>query len=130
MKIIIESPHITDNSLLQTYEMEKATKLAHIDERLVKCEVMLKLENSSTDDNKICEMSVVGDGKKLFASERSKTFEDAINRVVHALENQLRKQKITPRHSGKKIEMDNDYDLNEKESLKVNELVNLLSTKS
>lgn len=110
MKIIIESPHFTVTHQLQSYTMEKAGKLVYLDERLMKCEVMLKLDKSDTDENKICEIKVSGDKKNLFASCRSLTFEDAINQVIHALEKQLRTQKISARHDGKKLEISSDLD--------------------
>jgi putative sigma-54 modulation protein len=110
MKIIIESPHFTVNEQLQEYTMKKAGKLAHFDERLLKCEVLLKLDKSAKDDNKICEMKATGDKKSLFASSRSLTFEDAITDVVHALEKQLKKQKTTARRDGKKLEITNDLE--------------------
>lgn len=110
MKIIIESPHFTVTEQLQNYTMEKVGKLAHMDERLMKCEVMLKLDKSDTDNNKICEIKVTGDKKNLFASCRRLTFEDAITHVIHALEKQLRTQKLTVRHDGKKLEISGELD--------------------
>jgi putative sigma-54 modulation protein len=109
MNTIIESPHIILTEQLQDYIMEKASKLAHIDEHLLKCEVTIKLDNSSTDDNKVCEMIVSGDKRRLFASSRSKTFEESVLQVVHALEKQIEEKKIAPRSNGKKIEMNTDY---------------------
>jgi len=108
MNIIIESPHVTLSEQLQEYIMEKAGKLAHIDEHLLKCEVTLKLDNSSTDDNKLCEMIVSGDKKRLFASSRNKTFEESVAHVVHELEKQLGERKKAPRGNGEKMEMNSD----------------------
>ena len=110
MKIIIESPHFTINEQLQSYTLEKVGKLAHFDEKLIKSEVMLKLDKAEADDNKICEIKVTGDKKNLFASRSSRTFEDAIIQVIHALEKQLRKQKVVARHDGEKLEINNDLD--------------------
>jgi putative sigma-54 modulation protein len=109
MNIIIESPHVILTEQLQDYTMEKAGKLAHIDERLLKCEVLLKLDNSSTDDNKVCEMIVSGNKKRLFASSRNKTFEESVTQVIHELEKQLGEKKIAPRGSGEKIEMNTTH---------------------
>ena len=115
MKIIIESPHFTVNEQLQAYTMKKVEKLAHFDERLIKCDVLLKLDKSAKDDNKICEIKATGDKKNLFAESRSLTFEDAITEVVHALEKQLKKQKTNARRDGKKLEMTSDLDQEETE---------------
>jgi putative sigma-54 modulation protein len=108
MKITIASPHFIVTEKLETYTMEMAAKLSHLDARLVRCDVLLKIDNSSTNDNKVCEMNVAGDKKKLFASSRSNTFEEAIANVIHELENQLRKQKVLPRRDGEKMEIDTD----------------------
>jgi putative sigma-54 modulation protein len=109
MKIIIESPHIILTEQLQDYTMEKAGKLAQINGHLLKCEVLLKLDNSSTDDNKVCEMKVSGDKRRLFASSRNKTFEESVTQVIHELEKQLGERKLAPRGSGEKIEMNIDH---------------------
>ena len=108
MKIIIESPHVILTEQLQEYTMEKAGKLGHIDERLLKCEITLKLDNSSTDDNKVCEMKVSGNKRRLFATSRNKTFEESVTQVIHELEKQLGEKKTAPRGSGEKIEMNAD----------------------
>jgi len=109
MKIIIESPHFTVDKQLQSYTMVKAAKLSHLDERLLKCEITLKLDHSSTDDNKVCEMKVSGDKRRLFASSRNKTFEESVAQVIHELEKQLGEKKIASRGSGEKIEMNTDH---------------------
>jgi putative sigma-54 modulation protein len=93
MEIIIESPHFTVNNLLNEYVTKKVKKLAHINDRIIKSNVFLRLDKSSTDDNKICEIKVFAPGHSIFASRKSLTFEDAITQSVHALEKQLKKQK-------------------------------------
>lgn len=93
MEIKIESPHFTVSTHLNQYVTDKVSKLEHLDERLIRSDVYLKLDKSSTDDNKICEIKVIAPRKSIFASRRSITFEDAITQSVHALEKQLRKRK-------------------------------------
>ncbi|HXP52695.1 MAG TPA: ribosome-associated translation inhibitor RaiA [Bacteroidia bacterium] len=115
MEIIIESPHFTVNELLKEYTEKKVGKLIHFDERLIKSEVLLKLDKSKTDDNKICEVKTNGPHRSLFASSRALTFEDAISQVVHALEKQLKKEKVKARRDGKKLEINTDLDMDETE---------------
>lgn len=93
MEITIESPHFTISTPLNDYVINKVSKLEHLDERLIRSDVYLKLDKSSTDDNKICEIKITAPRKTIFASRRSLTFEDAITQTVHALEKQLRKRK-------------------------------------
>lgn len=100
MEIIIESPHFKVSETLNTYINNRVGKLEHLNERLITSEVCLKLDNSSTDENKICEIKVFGPQIDLFASEQCSTFEDAVTETVHALEEQLRKNK-TKREKGR-----------------------------
>jgi putative sigma-54 modulation protein len=105
METTIESPHFTLSQDLTDYINAKVLKLVHLNERLIRCEVCLKLDKSSTDDNKICEIKLIGPQKNLFASERSTTFEDAVTETIHALEKQLRKQKTKKEKGREKIQV-------------------------
>lgn len=93
MEITIESPHFTVSQQLNDFVTAKVSKLEHLNERLILGEVRLKLDKSSTDDNKICDIKILGPRIDLFASYRCMTFEDAITEAIHALEKQLRKEK-------------------------------------
>jgi putative sigma-54 modulation protein len=105
MEIKIESPHFALSSLLNDYVNEKVSKLERLNERLIRSEVCLKLDKSATDDNKICEIRVVGPQKNLFASARCMTFEDAIIETIHAIEKQLRKLKTKKEKGREKIQV-------------------------
>jgi putative sigma-54 modulation protein len=106
MEITIESPHFTVTPELNDYIQSKAGKLEHLNERLILCEVCLKLNKSSKDDNKICEIKVLGPQIELFASQRSTTFEDAVTETIHALEKQLRKEKTKKEKGKEKMQVD------------------------
>jgi len=110
MEIKIESPHFTLSQQLNDFVNEKVGKLEHLNERLILSEVCLKLDKSSTDDNKICEIKVFGPQIDLFASQRSMTFEDAVTETVHALEKQLRKSKTRNEKSRDKMNMEEGED--------------------
>ena len=105
MEIKIESPHFKVSSELTEYVNSKAGKLIHMNERLILCEVFLKLDKSSTDENKICEMKAFGPQIDLFASHQCATFEDAVTETVHALEKQLRKQKTKHEKGREKLQV-------------------------
>ena len=106
MEITIESPHFTVSQQLNEFVKSKAQKLEHLHERLILCEVRLKLDKSSTDDNKICEIKILGPQIDLFASYHCITFEDAITETIHALEKQLRKEKTKKEKGRDKIEVE------------------------
>lgn len=106
MEITIESPHFTVSRQLNEFVRAKVSKLQHLNERLISGAVRLKLDKSSTDDNKICEIKVFGPQIDLFASYHSMTFEDAITETMHALEKQLRKAKTKKEKDNDKIHID------------------------
>lgn len=106
MEIIIESPHFTLSQELSDFIKTKVSKLEHLHERLIQCDVRLKLDKSSTDDNKICEIKILGPQIDLFASHHCITFEDAITETVHALEKQLRKEKTKKEKSRDILEVE------------------------
>ncbi len=106
MEITIESPHFTVSSTLNDFIKAKAGKLEHMNERLILCEVRLKLDKSSTDNNKICEIKILGTKMELFAGEQCMTFEDAVTECIHALEKQLRKAKTKNEKGRDKIQVE------------------------
>lgn len=106
MEITIESPHFTVSKELTGYVNSKAGKLENMNERLILCEVFLKLDKSSTDENKICEMKVLGPQLELFASNHCSTFEDAVVETIHAIEKQLRKAKTKNEKSRVKLNVE------------------------
>lgn len=106
MEITVESPHVTLSEHLNNFILEKVNKLTHLNERLITSEVSLKISKSATEENKLCEIKVLGPHVDLFASHQAKTFEDAITETVHALEEQLRKSKTKKEKSHDKIEIE------------------------
>lgn len=104
MEIKIQSVHFKANDILATYIQDKVSKLAHLNERILSSDVCLKLDKSDKAENKVCEikLSVPGPGKGLFAKRQCKTFEEATNETVDALQQQLKKRK-TQTHKGRKV---------------------------
>ena len=105
MKINIQSPHFTVNYLLNRYITNKVSKLAIFNNRILRCEVCLKLDKSDTDLNKVCEIRVIAPEKNLFASTKALTFEEAVNLTVNAIEKQIRKRKTKRDGNNDIIEM-------------------------
>ena len=93
MQIIIESPHI---SIPPKLEKELRGKFSHLEKfyhRISKCDVVLKKEKN--DEQKDCsiEANLFVPGEVLFATERESSFETALNKLIDALEHQLRRHK-------------------------------------
>lgn len=94
MQINIQSLHFKASEPLETFVRTKVEKLAHINDQIISGEVILKLEKSDVNENKVCEIEVHIPGNNLFAKRQSKSFEEATNEAVDALQEQLKKRKI------------------------------------
>lgn len=93
MEIKIQSLHFKANDLLEEYVQKKVSHLSHFNERIISGDVCLKLDKSSKEDNKVCEIRLSVPGNDLFAKRQCKTFEEATNETVGALQKQLRRNK-------------------------------------
>ncbi len=93
MKTTVQSLHFVANALLTAYAEEKVNKLSHLNQEIIAGDVCLKLEKSDHANDKCCELKLSIPGNALFAKSSCKTFEEAINKSVEALQSQLRKQK-------------------------------------
>lgn len=102
MKIKIQSLHFKANNLLEEYVQNKVSKLSHLNEGIISGDVCLKLDKSTKEDNKVCEIRLSVPGNDLFAKRQCKTFEEATNETVDALQQQLKKRK-TQLNNGRSI---------------------------
>ena len=78
---------------LTEFVTKKVNDLARFNESIFSSEVILKLENDETGENKICEIRLMIPGNDLFAKRQSSTFEEATKQVVEALQKQIEKIK-------------------------------------
>ena len=93
MKIDIQSLHFTPQQELTDFVTEKVSTLSHFNDSILAGEVCLKLDKSDKTENKVCEIRLSVPGNDLFAKRQCKTFEEATNQTVEALQKQLRKLK-------------------------------------
>jgi putative sigma-54 modulation protein len=93
MKTTIQSLHFTPSEALNSFIREKAGRLAHLHDRIEACDVYLKIEHSSTDENKIAEVKLLVPGHNLFARRQSAVFETAVDDALDAIRKQLEKLK-------------------------------------
>jgi len=68
-------------------------KLVTRHQNIVLAEVTLRLDKAQTNENKIAEIRLEVPGNNLFAKKQSKTFEEAADTAVEALQRQLKKYK-------------------------------------
>ncbi|MEP7277323.1 MAG: ribosome-associated translation inhibitor RaiA [Bacteroidota bacterium] len=93
MSIIIQSPHILITKALNEFTKRKTGKLFQYYDRIESAAVVLKTANDDDRQNKVCEIRLVVPGNDLFAEKHSHSFEEAVNKTVDALLEQLEKVK-------------------------------------
>lgn len=89
MKTQIQSLGFDANPTLLELVNQRLEKLAQHSDRILEGRVILKLDKSDTRENKKCEIRLIIPGNDLFAKKEGETFEEALDRVIHALEKQV-----------------------------------------
>lgn len=93
MKIKVSSIKFKVDTKLDTFIRDKVEKLSAHYDSIISSDIMLKLDNANTIENKIVEIRVVIKGNDLFTKKQSKTFEEALDNATDALKKQLIKHK-------------------------------------
>lgn len=98
MKVKIQSIHFDADVKLLNFIESKVGKLNTYSNTIIDSEVFLRLDKSSSHENKIAEIKLLVPGNDLFAKRQCKTFEEATDLAVEALRRQLKKQKSKVAH--------------------------------
>ncbi len=99
MNIKIQSLRFDADKKLLDYIESKVGKLSQVADNIVGAEVILRVENAETNDNKIAEIRIdVPHGTDIFAKKQCKTFEESIDLATDALRKQLKKFKEKQRN--------------------------------
>ncbi|MBN2615696.1 MAG: ribosome-associated translation inhibitor RaiA [Bacteroidales bacterium] len=93
MNININSVHFKTDVKLDNFIEKKLQKLSVMHEGVVGSDVILRVDNSETRENKVAEIKLMLRGEELFAKKQSKTFEEATDLAVDALKKQIEKHK-------------------------------------
>jgi putative sigma-54 modulation protein len=93
MTINIQSVHFDADRKLLDFVTEKVEKLGTFYDGIINCEVTLRIDKSSTSDNKISEVKILARGHEFFAKKQCATFEEATDMVCEALRTQIKKFK-------------------------------------
>jgi len=93
MEVTISSLHFKADVKLEEFIREKTSKLSNLFDGVISCDVILKLDSVSSNENKIAEIRVMIPGNDLFAKKQAKTFEEAADNAVDALKRQVKKHK-------------------------------------
>ncbi|HEY0653031.1 MAG TPA: HPF/RaiA family ribosome-associated protein [Chryseosolibacter sp.] len=95
MKITIQTPDFKAQKRLTDYVTENVMKLSVYGDRAQEAQVLLKTDNSSTKENKVCELRLVISGNDLFARKQSSTFEEATGKCIEAIKHQIDRWKAS-----------------------------------
>jgi len=93
MTVKIQSIHFDADAKLLNFVESKVGKLNTYSNAIIDSEVFLRLDKSSSHENKVAEIKLLVPGNDLFAKRQCKTFEEATDQAVEALRRQLKKQK-------------------------------------
>ncbi|MDO9185395.1 MAG: ribosome-associated translation inhibitor RaiA [Bacteroidia bacterium] len=93
MTIKIQSVHFDADKKLVEFIQERIDKLTHYYDGIISSDVTLRLDKSSTVDNKVAEIKVHIAGNDLFAKKNCKSFEEAVDTTIDALKIQVKKHK-------------------------------------
>jgi len=93
MKINISSLQFKADIKLEDFIREKINKTSNLFDGVIGCDVILRLDQASNNENKIAEVRMFIPGNDLFAKKQAKSFEEAIDNAVDALKKQLSKHK-------------------------------------
>lgn len=93
MHVNIQSSGFAINQKLSGFINEKVEKLFRYYGEIISFKVALRLDNSSTKDNKQCEIRVAIPGNDLMATAICRTFEEAVLDVVEIIKGQIKRKK-------------------------------------
>ncbi len=91
MRVQTHAVHFTADQTLLDFIQKKLNKLDTFHDRIVSAEVFLKLDGAETAKvkDKIVEVRLNIPGKELFVTERSKSFEAAIEQLMDVMKDKL-----------------------------------------
>ena len=97
MQINIKSVRFKADKQLEDFITERLQKIGKHHENIIGSDVILKLENTETPENKVADIRLKIKGNDLHSSKQCKTFEEATDLAVDALRKQLKKVKEKPK---------------------------------
>ena len=89
----IQSVHFDADQKLLSFVEEKVSKLSQYYENIIGCDVILRLDKSTNNENKIAEVKLRVKGQELFAKKQCASFEEATDSAVAAIKTQVKKHK-------------------------------------
>lgn len=89
----IQSVHFDADKKLIDFTNEKLNKLKTFHDGLISGEVIMRLDKSSTSENKLVEIKLHAKGQEFFSKKQSASFEESVDLGCEALKTQIKKHK-------------------------------------
>lgn len=97
MKVNTQSVNFNADGELIDFVQKRIDKLNQYYDKVISSDVFLKVENTSSKENKIVEIKVRIPKDKFLVKKQCKTFEEAVDSACSSLERKLVKKKRKPR---------------------------------
>lgn len=93
MKITVQSIGLTPHEPLEQYLEKKVSKLDTFYDKIIECQVFLKVENTKEKENKTTELILVIPGDDIVVKKTAASFEESLDLCVEAAKKLLIKKK-------------------------------------
>ncbi|RXG24992.1 HPF/RaiA family ribosome-associated protein [Leeuwenhoekiella aequorea] len=93
MKVNVQTPHFVADQKLINYLQKKMNKLDQFHDQIIYADIFLKIQNTSSRNNKIVEILLSIPGNELIVKKQAKSFEAGAYSCASSLERLLIKQK-------------------------------------
>jgi putative sigma-54 modulation protein len=93
MKILVQAMGLTPHAPLEEYLEKKLNKLDTFYDKILACEVFLKVENTSDKENKTAEIILKVPGDDIVVKKTSASFEESIDQCSDVAKKLLIKKK-------------------------------------
>lgn len=95
MKITVQSLGVTPHEPLEEHLNKKISKLSTFYDKILECQVVLRVENTTEKENKTAEIRLVVPGDDIIVKKTSESFEESVDQCVEAAKRLLIKKKET-----------------------------------
>lgn len=93
MKITVQSIGLTPHEPLEEFLNKKISKLDTFYDKIIECQVSLKVENSTLKENKTSEIRLVIPGDDIIVKKTSTSFEESLDLCAETAKKLLIKKK-------------------------------------
>ncbi|MDO6492743.1 MAG: ribosome-associated translation inhibitor RaiA [Cellulophaga sp.] len=93
MKVNTQSVNFNANEDLMSFVQVRLDKLETFYDKVISSDVYLKVENTSSKENKIVEIKIRVPKENIMVKKQCKSFEEAIDSACNSIERQLVKRK-------------------------------------